>query len=339
MRKIFSKTNSVALVLLLLLSVSPSVAYADDIFDLIQHKMLSTVMDLRKIAYVIAGFGLIMFSVLAVFNKISFKHLGYIMISLSLLALLMPFIEYFTGAKLKDEASLNYANYIKEEQASFAGTDPDLFEENGDAPLDDAPLDAADGIISSEAGDAFAQEGLGGMKGPKFGDDGKENGFELAGLAETANTVEEEKKSFKDRAKNFIDKAKDAVDMVHDGIDSVQHGKEAVAGAITGAQKVVEAAKKDGDFFDKVGSVSAAIEGATSDVSSDLIGVTGNTKKVADYFKPDNSVSDVLDGIAQDVKDDRDDITDLADMGRYLDRVSDRAQNADNRIKKIFGKK
>ena len=38
------------------------------------------------------AFGLIMFAVMAIFNKISFKHLAYIMIGLSLLSLMFPFI-------------------------------------------------------------------------------------------------------------------------------------------------------------------------------------------------------------------------------------------------------
>jgi len=68
-----------------------------DIFTILQKKLYDTLVDLRKIVYVIAGFGLVVFSVAAIFNKISYKHLGYIMIGLSLLSLMFPFLEYFSG--------------------------------------------------------------------------------------------------------------------------------------------------------------------------------------------------------------------------------------------------
>lgn len=73
--------------------------------------MMTTVIDVRRIVYVIAGFGLIMFTTLAIFNKISFKHLAYIMIGLSLLAVMMPFINYFAGVNLED-TEFSYGNYL-----------------------------------------------------------------------------------------------------------------------------------------------------------------------------------------------------------------------------------
>lgn len=68
-----------------------------DIFTVLQKKLYDTLVDLRQIVYMIAGFGLVVFSVAAIFNKISYKHLGYIMIGLSLLSLMFPFLEYFSG--------------------------------------------------------------------------------------------------------------------------------------------------------------------------------------------------------------------------------------------------
>ena len=72
-------------------------AASGDIFTILQKKIYDTLVDLRKIVYVVAGFGLVVFAVAAIFNKISYKHLGYIMIGLSLLSLMFPFLEYFSG--------------------------------------------------------------------------------------------------------------------------------------------------------------------------------------------------------------------------------------------------
>ena len=52
---------------------------------------------LRKLAYVISGFGIIMFTFLAICGKINFKHLGYIFISLFFLSGMGALITYAKG--------------------------------------------------------------------------------------------------------------------------------------------------------------------------------------------------------------------------------------------------
>jgi len=52
---------------------------------------------LRSFAFIISGFGIIMFTWAAVFGKINFRHLGYIMISLFFLSGVGLFISYITG--------------------------------------------------------------------------------------------------------------------------------------------------------------------------------------------------------------------------------------------------
>ena len=93
---------------------SGSSAASGEIFNILQSKLYSTLVDLRKIVYVISGFGLVMFAVAAIFNKISYKHLGYIMIGLSLLSLMFPFLEYFSGYALekKEQTQLTFDNYL-----------------------------------------------------------------------------------------------------------------------------------------------------------------------------------------------------------------------------------
>ncbi len=52
---------------------------------------------LRKLAYVISGFGIIMFTFLAICGKINFKHLGYIVMSLFFLSGMGALITYIKG--------------------------------------------------------------------------------------------------------------------------------------------------------------------------------------------------------------------------------------------------
>ena len=67
------------------------------LFKTIACKITTTLYDIREIVYILGGFGLIAFTYAAIFNKISFKHLGNICISLFLLSMMTPFIEYFVG--------------------------------------------------------------------------------------------------------------------------------------------------------------------------------------------------------------------------------------------------
>ncbi|MBO4285492.1 MAG: TrbC/VirB2 family protein [Alphaproteobacteria bacterium] len=123
MKKVF-KILSISLCLAAFCYVAmPALAFAaddKDLFTTIQGKLITTLQDLRQIVYVIAGFGLMMFAVLAVFNKISYKHLGYIMIGLSLLALMFPFIEYFSGDSdwdTKEQRDVVYGTFINAQKS------------------------------------------------------------------------------------------------------------------------------------------------------------------------------------------------------------------------------
>ncbi len=134
-----------------------------DIFDTLQYKLYTTLKDLREIVYVVSGFGLVMFAVAAIFNKISYKHLGYIMIGLSLLSLMFPFLEYFSGYALESEAEtqLTFDNFLTTKPYSAGtavGTNPsDITDPNykGETPglpgeLTDAELDAMMAEIEQE---------------------------------------------------------------------------------------------------------------------------------------------------------------------------------------------
>ncbi len=99
-----------------------------NIFAILKNKIYTTLVDLRKIVYVIAGFGLVMFAVLAIFNKVSYKHLGYIMVSLCLLSLMFPFLEYFSGDGTIQPASqtqMDFKNFLDTQYAVIQGTGED----------------------------------------------------------------------------------------------------------------------------------------------------------------------------------------------------------------------
>lgn len=81
------------------------------VFAQIACKVMMFLIDLRVIAYIISGFGMVMFAYAAVFNKINWKHFASIAIGLFLLAMIGPFVSYFTGDTTV-EANLQYGNYL-----------------------------------------------------------------------------------------------------------------------------------------------------------------------------------------------------------------------------------
>lgn len=74
---------------------------------------------LRNLAYVLSGFGLIMFTFLAISGKINFKHLGYITLSLFMVSAVGALIDYVTDGAM-DKESLVVGTFG--EPYKYAGT-------------------------------------------------------------------------------------------------------------------------------------------------------------------------------------------------------------------------
>ena len=92
-----------------------------DVFQQIQCKVLQFLSNLRTLAYVLAGFGLIMFAYAAIFNKVNWKHLSSIGMGLFLLAMMGPFIEYFSGNSSVTTA-LGYGNFMGDQFTYVRGS-------------------------------------------------------------------------------------------------------------------------------------------------------------------------------------------------------------------------
>ena len=86
-------------------------ASAENVFKQIACKAMMFLIDLRVLAYIISGFGMVMFAWAAIFNKISWKHFSQIAIGLFMLSMIGPFITYFTGYE-DIEKNLEYGNYL-----------------------------------------------------------------------------------------------------------------------------------------------------------------------------------------------------------------------------------
>ncbi len=103
------------------------------IFSQIACKVLQLLIDLRVIAYIISGFGMVAFAYAAVFNKISWKHFSQIGIGLFMLAMIGPFIEYFSGDGTVNH-NLEYGNYLGGKYQGINGSASNLNCKDGNCP-------------------------------------------------------------------------------------------------------------------------------------------------------------------------------------------------------------
>ncbi len=86
-------------------------AASGSVFEKVRDKAASSLKDIKLVVYILAGFGLIGFSFMAIFNKISWKWFANIAISLFLLSVMGLFIDDFTGTS-KHSTLLDYGNYL-----------------------------------------------------------------------------------------------------------------------------------------------------------------------------------------------------------------------------------
>jgi len=110
-----------------LLSVNP--AFADEagvIWDKLAGKASKVGVGLQQSGFLIGGIGLIFFSFMAIFNKISWKTLAYIMLSCFVLSAMVGLVNYFSETD-KNKANSSVYTY-------FNGPDGNVTFQGGISP-------------------------------------------------------------------------------------------------------------------------------------------------------------------------------------------------------------
>lgn len=342
-----NKTNKILALLLPALFVClPVEAFAaGDIFTIISNKMVSTVLDVRKIVYVVAGFGLVMFSVLAIFNKISFKHLSYIMIGLFLLSVMMPFINYFSGANLRD-SSYTYDDFISGQDSSITGSNVGETEDCTGAKCPGG-TENGDGSGSSNAGSALDNE-LGESYGVSDNQGGTTGGSTNSTSNANASTGGEnsgEKKSFKEKLKDLADTASDIIKTGKNAANSVEYGMNVVDQTKEGISDVSDIISGDGNIIDKIGdlasSVKGSVDGITSNADQSLGNVANAVDSAGDVFgvsdaSENSGVQDVVDTGKEVSKDIRNETNDHANPVKNITGAIHAGQDLINRVGNWF---
>lgn len=320
----FGKNVTIFALLMAIAILVPTAAFAADgnVFNIISSKMIRTLQDVRKIVYVIAGFGLIMFAVLAIFNKISFKHLAYIIIGLSLLAVMMPFINYFSGANLED-SEYNYGNFINKEDPTVKGSDIEQdLSKNDICQGPDCP-GRITGIDPDERLKAEASTQGPDMPGvdTKWDSDWDSNGCRYVdGKKECCEGKIKDgvcKKKF-----TFQDAMKTGQDIINAGksvVNAVEYGMSTADAIKQGIQNVNDIISGDGSAWDKLGDLAASIGSSIDRISSgtnaalgSVGGGLGYAGSAGDRMYGDERVSDALSGTKDLIEDTKDAVGDVS---------------------------
>lgn len=357
-------TKFLFLVLLLGVAVLPESAFAaDNIFQIISKKMISTVIDVRRIVYVIAGFGLIMFTTLAIFNKISFKHLAYIMIGLSLLAVMMPFINYFSGANLQD-SEYSYGNFINGgSNASITGSDigGDIGSGDGkncsgtDCPNGNPDVDP-DNTIRREAGEQLPEV----SPGDNLID--KVKGLNESGLAtkkeETCSGTMKNgvcRKSAAQVMSDIIKIADAGIAGANQAMNAVEYAKLVKGAVDSGTVDIADIIAGDKNALEKLGSLASSV-GMTADkvrssggqMNDNFQAFLDNLGTVFDGVSGNNSsstkieesgVGATVDNVTSTITDGANKASDAAKMGSDAYRTGKDAEALGNRVDGFFGGK
>jgi hypothetical protein len=277
-----------------------------NIFNILACKITTTLADVRKIVYIIGGFGLIAFTFAAIFNKISFKHLGTIALSLFLLSMMTPFIEYFTQAPGQH---LQYGYYL---EPSFTANDySTTFGECGDK--------CHPGSEDSDSDSSNALGGIGKLESIAPLDiqsmDPNSVKLDLNTIKSAAETVQDTRTKWQ--------KTKDTIkNVVNEGIIVYNTG----SAIISGAKNIKNAI---GNVNDTIGNISniQGVFSAGQTIATDMQNVTGSAKNVADVVGTNYTDKEGKKSAGETVRDKLAGIDNVASETREVS--GDAAQGAD----------
>lgn len=281
------------------------------LFGTIACKITTSLYDIRKIVYIIGGLGLVAFTFAAIFNKISFKHLANIALSLFLLSMMTPFIEYFTQ---EEGHTLTFHDKLPEDFS-----DEDWTTDGGKCTPESCPKQ--DPILSGNAGLSMGTIG-GDLSKVKL--DPNMKGIDLA------------KEPVDNRSgwQKLKDGIKKGVGIVRDAKNAVDAGIATVTTVATVGRGVYDSVKNTD--FSNPNDIFNTIKGAAGGVTTATGAIISGAGTVGDiYFdkEGEKTVGQKTEDFFQGTHDKANDVKDMtgdvgegynmgADVGNYGDRIS-----------------
>ncbi len=281
------------------------------IFKVIACKITTTLFDIRKIVYTLGGFGLIAFTFAAIFNKISFKHLANIALSLFLLSMITPFIEYFTSED--GSTPLTYGYFL---QPDF--TEDDYSMTFGECEGDECPTSTT--LTGSGMDENGMPVGEDGMERPRIekidssniqGKATTEKGG-LAGLDQLRNSMGDVDtrtgwQKFKDTIKTVAEeglKAYNTANSVIAAAGTVYNAVDSTVKGFEGAQGIGGILTAGVGAFNNLGSATGALTSAAGTFGTnytDKEGQPGLGERVGDFFSGINDAANEGKGVVEDL--------------------------------------
>lgn len=142
----FSKFFVFCILCSFILFLTTGEAYADNVLQAVRAKALGFLQSLRPVIFILAGFGLVGFAWMAIFNKISWKWFANIAMGLFLVANMGLVVDYFSGNDGK-RRELGYGNYLN---------DTGYINTSGTASNPKSQNAKSDGSVTGKEGDGSA---------------------------------------------------------------------------------------------------------------------------------------------------------------------------------------
>ncbi|MBQ7285503.1 MAG: hypothetical protein IJW72_04555, partial [Alphaproteobacteria bacterium] len=255
----------------------------EDIFKTMTRRAMRILVGLKPIVYTFAGFGLIGFAWMAIFNKISWKWFSNIAISLFLVANMGRFIEYFVYPDINGEVQaqkLAFGDYLSK---GYADTDyvwvdeqsaympPELL---GEEEIPDVGINVPEAEKHAR-GFCQAEKKGGGLFGG--------GGF----MSCVKDIVAAGKK-----AVDTVKKAQDTVNTVKSGVETIVVAAENIGAAaeMIGKGNLEDTFKALGQIGQNVNAMIGASGGMVNGIMSNVSAITNN---VQDMTKSRDQVAEL----------------------------------------------
>lgn len=248
----------------------------EDVLDKVTRRAALTIASLKPIVYVFAGFGLIAFAWMAIFNKISWRWFANIAMGLFLVANMGRFIEYFVvgdgdqhyyvGVWGSNTAQAGKTN-------SLANAFVDSYYVYGDTSYDDVGIryfkeqEAQNGNTVTEP-EEFKASAAGFCQGT--------SGSGWANFTSCVNDIVSTAKKVADTAKDVkaaVDDVKARVETVKDSAANIKQAAEAMKGA-----SLTEIIANAGTILNNVNNVVSTTTGAVGSLTNTVSSVSNNVQ-------------------------------------------------------------
>lgn len=269
-----------------------------DVLEIVTRRAALVVVSLKPIVYVFAGFGLIAFAWMAIFNKISWKWFGNIAIGLFLVANMGRFIEYFVAG----DGDTHYYIGVWDSNATeggrankLANAFADSYYVYGDTVQSTRGVEDFSEIIrkieEDRKNDYYAAKGGSGGEEPearKFCQGTSGSGWGnftscIKDIVATAKKVADTAKT----VKATVEDVKARVETVKDSVSNIKQAVQAMKGG-----SITDIIAGAGNILNNVNSVVSTTTGAVGSLTNAASSISNNVQDMGKSVEQQKQLQD-----------------------------------------------